>query len=291
MSGSLFNSFDDEELDDGSETAEQDSVEELFEEAEELDEEMVEAEKRISLAGYYQRLARGGIFKDGSDEARIVDAEVRTFARERMSVLLGLPSAPKPQVELPFSDDQLDALRQWADRIIEKQRNAGQPQMVSPKPPQLPAAAASQRVSQPVITPVQAPPQMAKPSRGAMDMQARKKPAQRPAQRPAPQPRKRQQKIKGDYSNIPDLQPFEVEGVTYKWVTNPDNGERVMLKVNTQRQVGQDGGHHPGRIPNLSPQALAAISADKAVETLETTPAAKSQTIQTAAALSIIKQD
>lgn len=290
MSGSLFNSFDDEELDGSSEDAEQDSVEQLFEEAEELDEEMVEAEKRISLAGYYQRLARGGIFKDGSDEARIVDAEVRQFARERMSVLLGLPSAPKPHVEMPFNDDQLEALRQWADRIIEKQRNAGQPQMVSPKPPQLPSPSPQQRPSQPVITPVQAPPQMqqmAKPSRGAMDTQARKKPA---AQRPPQQVRKRQQKTKADYSNIPDLQPFEVEGVTYKWVTNPDNGERVMLKVNTQRQVGQ-GAHHPDRLPNLSPQALAAISADKAVEALETTPAAKNQTIQAAAALSIIKDN
>lgn len=287
MSGSLFNSFDEEELDDGPAAAEEDPVEELLEEAEELDEEMVEAEKRISLAGYYQRLARGGIFRDNSEEARIVDAEVRMFARERMSVLLGLPSAPKPQVELPFSDEQLDALRQWADRIIEKQRNAGQPQMVSPKPPQLPPAAAPQRPTQPIITPVQAPPQMAKPSRGAMDVQARKKPA---AAKPAVQPRKRQQKVKNDYSHIPDLQPFEVDGTTYKWVTNPDSGERVMLKVNTQRQVGQGVGH-PDRLPNLSPQALAAISADKAMEALETTPAARNQTIQTAAALSIIKKD
>lgn len=288
MSG-LFNSFDDEELDGGAQAEDQqDPVDELFDAEEELDEEMVEAEKRITLAGYYQRLARGGIFKDGSDEARIVDTEVRQFARERMSVLLGLPSAPKsapkPQAELPFSEEQLDALRQWADRIIERQHNGGQPQMSSPKPPQLPAAAPQQRTTQPVITPVAPPPTMAKPRKGALDVQARRK-------TPQPQQRKRNQKqdIDQAYANVPDLQPFEVDGVTYKWVRNPDTNERVRLKVNTAKQVGATG-QHPGRLPTLSEHAAAAMSASKAAEDLETTPAAKNQTIQAAAALSILKE-
>ncbi len=116
--GGLFNSFEDEEL-DSSETTDEptgDVLDELDDEQveaqqadEQLDEDMSEAESRINLAGYYKQLAKGGIFDDASVEAGVVDAEVRSFARERMKTLLNL-SSEKPKVEI-FTEAQIDQHR------------------------------------------------------------------------------------------------------------------------------------------------------------------------------------
>jgi len=88
----------------------------------EVDERFSEAEKKITLAKYYQQLAKGGIFNDKSIEAATVDREVRAFAQERMESLLGM-NKPHPQVQmnLPFSNEELSLLKQLIQKLKEKQ--------------------------------------------------------------------------------------------------------------------------------------------------------------------------
>lgn len=281
--GRLFNSFgdEDEEQQSGHEY-EDDTVasfdEELAQAEEQLDEEMDEAEQRINLAGYYRQLAKGGIFKDGSREAKMVDVEVRQFARERMAVLLNLPSAPKPQAEMPFNENQTTILKDWADHLIAKRSGIANPVVQSPSPPEAPKPVVKQPVK-PAITPL-APPVGAQPSAPPRKQSKPKAPATQTAKVPSARP-----KSKVDYDRIADLTPFEENGKLYKFVTNPETGKRVKLKIGTEQQV-----QAPHRLPMPTAHQMASISAAQAGTDLETSSAAKSIRIQEAAALSILKQ-
>lgn len=261
--GAIFNSFDDDEfVDTSTQTPTQDlEAEELIDPVDDLiddyDEEMNEAEHKINLAGYYRQLAKGGIFKDKSEAAKIVDNEVRAFARERMAALLNLSSkqAEEKKIELPFTDGQVAVLQWLADRYHEKQQQApqSQPMMRSPAPPAQPQAAQPIKPALPQVTSL-APPSTAS--------KAPKKPQQQKRQTPV-------QKIvkgKADYSLIADNTPFEEGGKMYKLVTNPDNGQRVKLKVHMDQKVTS-----PHRIPMPSVEAMGAVSMQQSHEALATT--------------------
>src|SRR5437016_108827 len=77
------------------------SVDEMLEETptpqmdtvEQIDEVMSEAEKRFEVAQYYKLLLRDSLFQNSSEAADIVEAEIRTFIKERLSVLLGVKAA------------------------------------------------------------------------------------------------------------------------------------------------------------------------------------------------------
>src|SRR5579872_2159456 len=109
-----------EELEESQEPGPQ-GLETLIEEA---DERVSEAEKRWQLGSYYRQLVGIDLFQDGSEEAAIITKEIRQFARTRMEELLGVrsskPSDVIPQVELPFTTDQIEVLRLLADRMINK---------------------------------------------------------------------------------------------------------------------------------------------------------------------------
>jgi|SRR6185312_9582088 len=238
--GKLYNSID-SELDDDVEaqTAAPDDLDDFDEE---IDEEMSEAEQRINLAGYYRILAKGGIFKDGSEAARIVDAEVRAFARERMALLLNLSSAPKAKVDLPFTEDQINVLQWLADRYVEKARAS---QNVAPlAPPTQPVAPQVTKPAAPAITPL-VPPQ-----------NAQRAPAKPQAQR------QRKPKEKVNYDLIADGVVFQEDGKHWKFVTNPETGQRLKMGVNLKKQVGAGSAAH--RLPMPSNDQMDRISHQQA---------------------------
>jgi hypothetical protein len=242
--GYLFNNLDDPELED-SQTSEDD----ILDQEEQLDEEMSEAEKRINLAGYYKQLAKGGIFNDASEEAKIVDKEVRQFARERMAILLGLPSAPKPKVELPFTENQIQVLQWMADRYYEKQQQAvSQPAMRPPAPP--------------AVVP---PPQVAKPTIPTIKPLSAPANAQKSESKPVRKAKTDKSKI--DYDKISDGEVFLENGKHWKFVTNPETGKRLKLGVNLKRQVTP-----PHRQPMPSNESMAMISEQQAMNQVVNAP-------------------
>jgi len=264
--GSLFNSFDETEFGgNSSEQSEVDQIEVSLDEViDDYDEEMDEAEQKINLAGYYRVLVKGGLFKnDTSEAAKIVDAEVRAFAKERMAALLNLTSKKEEKkIELPFTDTQISVLQWLADRYYEKQQQApqSQPMMRPLAPPTQPQALQAQQPKIPQVVP------LTSPKAGAMDLVASRKPSKKTQEVKRQPTVQKTAKGKTDYSLIADNTPFEENGNTYKLVTNPETKERIKLKVHKDKKISS-----PHRLPMPSAQAMVSLSEAKAHEALATT--------------------
>jgi hypothetical protein len=105
-------------------------VEGLAEEQEQaIDDQMSDVEKRLEIASYYRLLLRENLFDNDSEAGATVLKEVRGFIKDRLQVLLGL-KAEKVAVVAPaqklFSDDQLQALKALANKVLKK------PDLVAP---------------------------------------------------------------------------------------------------------------------------------------------------------------
>jgi hypothetical protein len=93
--------------------------------------EMDEAERRVIKAGYYRDVLNCSLFGDDEEpEAYEVEEEIRTFARERLRVYLGMSADTKRelkevQMKLPFSEKQVQVLVGWADSLISKPKLLG----------------------------------------------------------------------------------------------------------------------------------------------------------------------
>lgn len=116
-------------------------VSELTEEetsTEDFSEEMTEVERRLELAQYYQLLLQDTLFNDRSENAQVVEREIRIFIRQRLGELLGVvvKKAPEPvKVELPFTDDEVVVLKEIAGRMADKiKAKDAAPPAAPPKP-------------------------------------------------------------------------------------------------------------------------------------------------------------
>ena len=282
--GKLFNAVGNDEFDDEFDTKPEpdeevspgpdvdDLVDEVTAAEEEADELMDEADRRTSLGGYYKILARGGVFNDGTEEAAIVDQELKTFARERMRILLNLPGGGPAKVEFSPTEEQAEALLSMANRIIERQ--GGAPPTAAPAAVARPVAPVPVKPVGPKINPLPVPQALRRP------------PAAAPAKKPkaAPEPAKKPLKKSGK-AHTPDNTPmgevFEEKGKQYKFVPHPETGEPLKLNVSASKRV-----HNPHAIPMPSEHQYAAMSESMAAAAVNTNPAMKSQLLITAAALS-----
>lgn len=116
-------------------------AEQILSEIQEVDEEiddaetgetsrsaLSEADERLEKAILYRTLLNDSLFEEGSSDDELVsqvEEEVRMFVRRRLEHLLGM-SKPTPErqavqskVELPFSEEQLEALKFLANRITQ----------------------------------------------------------------------------------------------------------------------------------------------------------------------------
>lgn len=121
-------------------------VTETLDELEEELTDLSEAERRLAKAGFYRDVMTHQLLSGDHPCAIEVEQELQAWAKERLEQLLGLRAEPKvapaQEVKLPFTEEQLDALKQLADKVISK---SGQPA----PPPAQPA--------QPKVVPVQPP--------------------------------------------------------------------------------------------------------------------------------------
>lgn len=82
-------------------------------EAQSIDDQMSEVEKRLEMAQYYRLVLNDTIFNDppNVEVADRVESEIRDFVRSRMSLLVGVGEEKKAEVLSPFSDAETLALR------------------------------------------------------------------------------------------------------------------------------------------------------------------------------------
>lgn len=163
------------------------SVESDYSQQEEANLVVNEAIRRIEQAKLYEALLRNSLFDPSTGRPEIiavVEKEMKGFILSRLEHLLGIkPAAQESQavaVDLPFTEEQVSALKALADRMLTKQP-APTMQTVS-EPTIKPLASTSPSAPTAPIRAVSAPaarqPQVAQP-----------RPAQAPAKAPAAQKR------------------------------------------------------------------------------------------------------
>jgi hypothetical protein len=141
----------------------QQAVDDLFEEdspADELDAQMSEVERRLEKAQYYRVLISQSLFEVDSDVGAEVEAEVREFVRNRMSVLVG--ASPERTAAESFSTEEIRVLKEVASKLSKNAKlmpEAKEPPRVNPvknvAPPAVQSAPAP--ISRPVTKPAPVP--------------------------------------------------------------------------------------------------------------------------------------
>jgi hypothetical protein len=247
--------------------SEEDVVDQVVQELDddEIDDELREAEKRLSKAAYYKQIALNGVIEDdGSPEASEINAESRLWARQRMLVLLkGEPVIAAPVVaESQFNDKEVFALKKVAEKILLSMGEKPVDPVVkkvqtTPVKPTVPTVRKIQTtVKKPGgSTPPKKPPTQAPPAASA---------AAKPKKPLKP---KKDADGEVDYEAIPSGTVFtDTDGQLYRFLDNPNfNPEnprskpRTKMKVTTQVKT-------PGSIPMPSPSQMSGITAAQSME-------------------------
>lgn len=194
---------------------------------------MEDVDQRIEVAIAYRQLLKGDLFEVDTKETQIVQAEVRRFVRARAKELVGLagpgpgPVAPPVVLPLPFSPEEITALKLLAQRLMASPTalKAPEPEKKEPKLRKASAPEPKQAISQvPATSP--APPRTAAPAAAA--------------------PKRR--------------------GVQKKQVVNPDTGELVTItKVQRQNPAGRLPWPSPQQMTILTAQAAMSVTPAAAV--------------------------
>lgn len=195
-------------------------VEEIFEEEqmeESQNEILTEAEKRIEQANLYQALLKHDLFGPGSARPEIIDSvrkEFKGFILSRLEILLGIkPETQKQaqvQVQSPFSDEEISALKAIASRLMKKE-----PAQVSPTVYSVAQAAALPQ--KPLINTISAAPLVES----------------------SPQPKKIVKKTVVRKKVQQDLSDHVTDAIRYQPEVNP-NKQKKRETQNTSAITGQD---------------------------------------------------
>jgi hypothetical protein len=191
---------------------------------------MGEAQARIETANLYQTILNHQLFAEGSARPEImakVEGEMKAFALERLEILLGMKNESRQnpvQVELPFSQEEIEMLKTVAGRFLSQK----QP---SPPTPQIKMVnAVPQQHIQPQMRPV------------AVKTQSAVQPKQQVRQ-PAPvqQPRQEAPKPKGKRAARSQATPASVTGVNLpKPLAMPD--QSTIDVINAQEAAKNSKG-------------------------------------------------
>ena len=173
-----------------------DQIDQVFEEMEDVESGnqtiMNEALSRIEQASLYQVLLNHNLLSPGSARQEILDKvqnEIKGFVLDRLEILLGMKQNLSPvtvKAELPFDDEEINALKALASRVLRKE-----PAPVS-QPTVSPVSALPSIKMAPVITPVEAKkvptpvaPMQKKKSAPIPEAKESKKPVKKPEGNPS----------------------------------------------------------------------------------------------------------
>lgn len=215
-----------------------------------------EAMRRIEQANLYQTILKHSLFAEGSARPEIIEQvqrELMEFALGRLEALLGMGStAPATsrgpvKVELPFDDEQVDALKAIANRALKRNLETPQPQLNTVTQPAAAPAPMPIPIPVPAVNPVKAAATARTAPRPAARTAAPAKPA---APATATKPKRRRS---GNVSAVTD-----------------DEGKVIVDKDYSQAK-GQ--GNHPKPLPMPTPTQMnmqAAMAVDGNLRTIKT---------------------
>lgn len=236
-------------------------------EIDDIDDELLEAERRLAKAAYYKVIVKNGVIEDnGSQEAAEINAESKLWARQMMVKLLKgeRPEEQKPvQAQLPsvlanLTEKQAVALVKLADKAISMM---GEPTV------------------EPTVKKVQtAPTPMVKKVKTSAPAPVAKKPASAPA-KPKPKAPPKAADGKPDYDSVPTGEVFrDVDGHHYKFVENrnydpsaplmdaagkPNPYAKQRTKLKVTKQVQNNSG-----MPVLSREQLQSVTAAQSLDSV-----------------------
>lgn len=194
------------------------------------DQTLDEVEVRLHKAQYYRAVLDNDLFGgDDSDVAAQVGAEFREFALTRLRVLLGIEQeklAAQP-VELPFTEEEIEALQMWANKLLTKPALLQQSQQASVAPQVTPVMTRPEVKPRPQLTPVvsPAPPPPQRPT-------VKSKPVQKEVIKPRSQPKTPAKPAKLAKKAVK-------EETLAPGVKIDENGEKYFEQ--TKEVVGKDG--------------------------------------------------
>ncbi len=236
----------------------------VIDDDDDVSDELAEAERRLQKAQYYKQIAQFGVVEeDGTQDAAEVNAEVKTWARQRIAALLGVarPEVVAPKLELPFTPQQVAVLIKLAERAM-AMGLVGSPTV------------------EPQVKKIQAPvgPQVRKVQTKSQQVKTETKPAPKPqAAAPAPpapgkkKPLKPQKNTDGEieYETIPTGEVFrDKDKQLYKFVDNPNfdpsvKNSKPRSKIKVTNQV-----RPINALPMPQDSQMSAITAAQAMETV-----------------------
>lgn len=219
-----------------------------------VDDMLLEAERRFAKARYYETLIKEPIFEnDPSPSAVEVVAEIQRYARERLSVLLGI-TTEKPPAEEVFSPEEVAILKAMAAKLLKKPELGGLQNTV-------PVLRKAPSPNNPTLRKVQGPAKKADP---------KPVPQQKPTASTASKP-KQQKTDTGEIMRIPQKDGTFRE---YKKVIEGDKefyfsaeGNRYVLAQNAAGEYYMRSATRQAKpvgvkpLPQLNSDAMAAVAA------------------------------
>ena len=140
-----------------------------------------EAVLRMEQANLYKTILDHSIFAEGSARPEIlqmVESEFKSFAEDRLSTLLGMKEPTKAQVQI-FTDSEVQVLKSFAGKIVDKVAPSTQAAYVPPKPivTKIGAPKAQPALAQPIQSSAKPQPRQVAPTVAAPETP---KPAKKP---------------------------------------------------------------------------------------------------------------
>jgi hypothetical protein len=233
-----------------------------------FDERMSEVERRLEVAQYYRLLLNDSLFSTSTPAAKVVEAEIRAFIRERLEDLVGIRT-PKVVKSSDFSDEEMTVLKQFTARVLKNSKLLEpnpEPTVKKASPPaQTPSKTASKPRVAPTVNKVKVAPPAKTPKAPKPSQKAQakhKEPAAKSVQKDEPI-------VVEDISALSegDLNEGQVffdqkTSKTFRIVMNPQTDKLVKMDV-TPRAV------NPNRVPMPSGAQLEAVTHAHAVKSLE----------------------
>lgn len=222
---------------------------------EDADDLLEEAERRFHKASFYKEIIKNDIFSGSDEIGQEVEAEFKTWARQRLAELLGL-SQPKPDVDAVFSADQILALKRIADNLLQK------PSLIQKmEPPPQP---------KPEIAKIQAPqPQRHQESPKPTQVAAKRGPKPKPKPEAVEKPASSERPADGDIVK----EDGRVYKVTWREIPSPesvspmfkpfvDNGKAYYIVKSDITKPADD----PSRVPMPQGAQFTLVTQNKAFE-------------------------
>lgn len=110
-------------------------------------------EQRLEAANCYKAVLEAELFTDGPSVAAEVEREVKDFVSQRLSILLGLTQEKPPPPPLPFTPEEVAALKRLAQKVLDQPAVQG----VTVKPAQQQETPKTAKVTVGKATPQSAP--------------------------------------------------------------------------------------------------------------------------------------